>query len=382
MTTNINIKEAIEDKNTWFNVKRFKIGNIKSDGPLKSINLGKTNQELVKNLTDFNNIILENSKIVGDYSEINNIIKEHDNSKIKSFFGHTTWSNDYFSLVSMTFKFNPLKGRNIKLIEPFFNYYYTYSKDALFVPNLKIDTYDEQKGKSIITMNLTEYIQFVDEVYNLLNQKNNKPIFVPISLKLSAGDLITLINHYLKKEYYNFWIDFEGRAVNEAISGRLRTINQLIKDKGQFSNVVIYFTNIKREIISNNKDSQSPASDILASIQGANFVGVNREPVRPPISNPRPPQDLREHKARTFDPVTYYYIKNAKFSKLNPKLNITDNTYRLHKELEVQSKKFLTEFKIKDYLQEKEMLKNYQNGNFIRNLIRETKKDKSLDDFF
>jgi len=43
---------------------------------------------------------------------------------------------------------------------------------------------------------------------------------------------------------------------------------------------LVFATNIKREIISNQKGDKSPASDVLGMICGANFVGVDRDPMR------------------------------------------------------------------------------------------------------
>jgi len=70
---------------------------------------------------------------------------------------------------------------------------------------------------------------------------------------------------------------------------------------------------MRREIISNSKDVESPSSDVLTSIIGSNLVGVNRErPAPPPNDAPKLSNEERlelwKHKARVFVPESYYYM--------------------------------------------------------------------------
>ncbi len=152
------------------------------------------------------------------------------------------------------------------------------------IPNLKLQKYStERKIETIV--NIDDYLKFVDSVFDILNTKNNKPIFVPISLRTSQKDIEEICTHYLQRDYLNFWIDFEGKSVNEQQMGRLRYLYRILKEKEQFKNIVCYCTNIKREIMSNSKLECSPASDVLAAISGANIIGVNKEPQRPFFDN-------------------------------------------------------------------------------------------------
>jgi len=162
-----------------------------------------------------------------------------------------------------------------------------------------------------------------------------------------------IIEHYIKKEYHYIWIDFEGKPINKNTSARLRRIRRMFENKNIFDKIILYYTNIKREILSNNKSPTSASSDILSSIGGANIIGINREPQR---FNPNAktekvdPKEIWKHKARFFDGDTYYY-KKFEENNIEPKnINITNNGNRIQNELKKQSKIFLENLKMKDYI--------------------------------
>jgi hypothetical protein len=232
---------------------------------------------------------------------------------------------------------------------------------------------------------------------------------------------------------------------------------------------VVYSTNLKREIISNIKFDQSPASDVLSSLVGANFVGINREPQRP---IKKPPlfswdddrglisflnqnlglhwidtakikktnnntinvftdknhlsirldtiknkiiletddggvknyivknekgklniyepinKELRQHKSRVFDSNSYYYIKTispkngAMQNELlnKPNYNILFNSKKLDDEFITQTKHFLDEMDIKEYIADKPMLKEYKNGDLIKQIF--SSGDKKITEWF
>ena len=114
------------------------------------------------------------------------------------------------------------------------------------------------------------YLKYVKEAYQILDHKNNKSIFVPLSLRLNIPDIEKLAKEYVKNEYFNIWIDFEGSATtHKAKIARVRHFLTEIEKKKRIEEIIVYTTNIKREIISNIVSSESPSSDILASIIGA-----------------------------------------------------------------------------------------------------------------
>lgn len=225
---------------------------------------------------------------------------------------------------------------------------------------------------------MDEYIRFVDEIVEFLDKRNDKHIFVPISLRFGINELVRLIKQYLKKEYKCLWFDFEGAPVSETRIARIRVIFDEIEEKEELENTVIYATNVRREIVSNFRHSKSPASDVLASLVGANIIGTNREPPKPQESKQKiDKKELLKHKARIFDPQSYYYFKvidyvageTQKSTLLKKDINMIENAKRLDKEFESQTEFFLENNSIKDYVSKKSMLKEYKNGELLTALF-------------
>ena len=378
--TDINIKETIPDKKSFFNVKRFSLKGLNSDFLIKTIDSANTNKKLIENNKEFGvkGIIFEKSKIIKGFEDIKTIMNQSDNQKINDFFGRKAWLDDKFTIFHATLKFNPYSHiKKIEEINGFFHYYYSYSKNLILIPNvLKHYTPYDDEGKpsrnAIQVISLEEYVKFVDEMYEFFEKLNNKPLFVPISLKFSMIELETLIRHYLKKERFYFWIDFECSSAdlsNGGIGARIGLINHLLRESKQFDKFIVFATNVKREIISNIKENKSPASDILSTLCGANIVGVDREPQRmfPKEENPEKQKKIIEHKARTFDDSTYYY-NISREAKLNKPLNVTSNSIKLANEFDKQKEYFLEKFEIENYLKSKEMINKYNNGKIIKSL--------------
>lgn len=406
MPTDILIKESITDKESNFNIKIFKLGGLNIDAPTKVIDAKKTDYSFFKTQENgFKNILFETSKKL-TINSIQNVIKSKSDVNIKQVFGHSNWIDNYENLVSLTFDFNPFSEyRKIdKDLSGFFDYYYEYSKTALFVPNIRATeniykTTQKNRLQKIgerPLIKIDEYLNFVDEVYRLLGFKNKKPIFVPLSLKFDIGDVAQLASEYIKRDFFNIWIDFEGAtATNKTKLAKIRAFLREVDVQKRFDDVIIHSTNIRREIISNIKNFQSPASDILTSLSGANFIGVNREPAFPP-ENPLPYEELmriREHKARIFENETYYYKKiinpdnhtnlNLKHL-LNPNNNALYNANLLNREFTKQSNEFLEKQSIKEYICNKKMISEYKEGDLVNTLFfdKSIGKQKTLDPWF
>lgn len=317
------------------------------------------------------------TKIVSKYSDIRDIYNESDDTKINLYFGKKNWLADLPNVVNLTFEFNPFKSVDkIEKMSGFFDLYYQYSKLFLSVPNIRtVKGYSKNKVQVI---DLKGYTKFVDSVFQILNTKNNKPIFVPVSLRLSAPEIVELVDHYLKNEYYYYWFDFEGKPINEAYLGRLRVLfRHLEQDKKSFNKTLFYFTNVRREVLSNIKSNKSPASDILCSLAGANIVGVNREPKRFNPEGPPAPPPPPDHKARLLDTDTYYYYKTRDRNMFRKDRYDTHNAVSISKELGRQSTVFLKNFDLEQFLQKKNMLSEYKDGSILRELL--SKKDSSED---
>ncbi len=387
MTTEIPIRESITDKNSNFNIKRFKLGKLNIDTPTKVIDAKKTDYSFFKTQeNDFKNILFETSKKISNDS-IQRVIKSRSDASINQLFGYSAWADKYENVVSLTFDFNPFTEYDIeKDLSGFFDYYYEFSKTALLVPNIKAteNIYKiNQKNKPqkigerpLIQFN--EYLKFVQEVSRLLGFKNKKPIFVPLSLKFDIVDIPKIAREYLKNDFFNIWIDFEGHtATNKPKLAKIRSFLREVQKQKRLDDIIIYSTNIRREITSNIKSDQSPASDILTSISGANIIGVNREPAFVPES-PAPYEELmriREHKARVFEKDTYYYRKLGTPGDLsenplfNPNNNSLFNAKLLNQEFDKQGNEFLENQSIKNYISNKKMLKEYKDGDLINTLF-------------
>jgi len=399
MSKEIQINESVTDKDSDFNVKIFKLGRLNIDAPTKVIDAKKVDYLFFKTQEkDFKNILFETSKNISTDS-IRNVIRGTDTS-IKQVFGYLNWVSNYENLISLTLEFNPFSEyRNLeKELSGFFDYYYEFSKTMLLVPNIQA-TKNVYKTNSKGTLqkigetpliDFEKYLNFVDTIYRVIGYRNRKPIFVPLSLKLDINDVQTLANEYLKREYFNVWIDFEGAtATNPTKLAKIRAFLREIDNQKRFDDIVIHSTNMRREITSNINKPESPASDILTSLSGANFIGVNREPRFKP-ENPPPFEELkriREHKARIFRSYSYYYEKVVASDHrdlLDPKNNTLFNAKLLNSEFTHQSEEFSKESSIKPYICNKKMILEYKNGELINTLFynKSQRIQKTLDPWF
>lgn len=382
MVSDINVTETIEDKKSWFNIKRFKISGNDFQRPEKSLDVKSLDQATYRNLkSEFK--FCEATKVIKKYDNLVKLYDEDDNQNVNNFFYKREWLSNAPNVVNFTFEFNPFCFvKTIDNLSWFFDQYYPYSKLILTVPNIRVKRIINKKTVEII--NLDNYIKFVDSAFKILNDKNNKPIFVPVSMRMGIRKLSELIEHYLKEEHYYYWFDFEGQPINENSLGRLRHVFNIIKKSENFDNVISYFTNVKREKLSNSNEVTSVASDALCAIAGANLIGVNREPQRyfkPPLSEnvsdgtgvedatARTPTPVDpSHKARIFDRETYYYVKTADAGLFSKYKYVPINAAKLNAEFKTQSEYFLQNQNMDTLLSQKSMFKDQKAGNMLKEL--------------
>jgi hypothetical protein len=370
MSKDIPIKEVIEDKKTWFNIKRFHIGKLDISRPEKAFDLKKTTKETFEQhvlpLHQFK--LFEISKKLQTFDKIS-AISDNEDSENENFFGSAKWREGKPTSINFTLNFNPYNHiKKADDIDYFYDMYHGFSNPFLFVPNVKT------KGeKNVPIIDMDNYLRFIDESFAILNSKNSKPIFVPISIRLTGNEQDKLIDHYVKNEYYNFWFDFEGRTLTTPLIGKLRHFNKRIKELGIFDKTVSYYTNINKIISENPAEENNPASDILTSITGANIIGVNRKPQRnikitpgsPPII-PKPP----EHRFRIFNKDSYYYVKSKNKIQQIDEVNREINAITLDQEFDNQTRHFTKNYEIETYLSQKEMLKTFQDGALLKRLTK------------
>lgn len=418
MTKNIDVKESIPDQGSDFNIKRFKIGGCDIERPTKIIDAKNiTRKAFNDEEKSFDAAIFETSKLFSK-SSVESLLTETDDSRIRSKFNGKKWISEHPHIISATFKFNPYNHyKSLDEIAGYFDYYYSYSNTALLVPNIKFEKYEywtddeteKQRSRKKILMDTDEYISFVEEAYEILDHKNNLPIFVPLSLRFDMSDIQKIAHKYMENDFFNIWIDFEGAiTTTKAKSARIRNFLRNIEDLGRLDDVIIHSTNIKREIISNLLEEKSPSSDVLAPLLGANLIGVNRSPQRP-INNPwkkmakLPPNEqeklkeqlkkekieLKKHKTRVFDADTYYYYKleNTDYSPdmkeelMSKNRNILFNSKLLDGEFSSQLEHFLgdADQDIQNYIEEKPMMQ--QNQDLLKTLFYKEAKSRDITDW-
>jgi hypothetical protein len=104
--TDINIKESIYDKHSWFNVKKFGIGGLKFERPTKVVDAKNTTKKMLdKFKSEFENVILESSKVVKP-SSVETVLRTTNDEQIKDLFGFCDWMSNYPSTMALTFQFN------------------------------------------------------------------------------------------------------------------------------------------------------------------------------------------------------------------------------------------------------------------------------------
>ena len=111
MGHDISIKETIEDKNSWYNVKRFRIGNTDFDRPQKGLDAKVITKEKYDSFKINEKLkFSEATKIITSYSTIDDVCNEDEDTKINAFFCKKNWLGDVPNVLNLTFEFNPFKS--------------------------------------------------------------------------------------------------------------------------------------------------------------------------------------------------------------------------------------------------------------------------------
>jgi hypothetical protein len=396
LTRDINIEDFEPDKDSWFNVKKFKIGNTsfeKSEKAIDSNYVSKNDHVKISRERKFK--FCESRKIVKKFSEIREIYNESRNTTIKSFFHKYDYSGNLPHIINFTFNFLPPSEQKDKTaLEGFYDHYHSQSNFLLTVPNLRVYEHKEDPTESKMKRNRVvsnkQFIDFVDRSVETLDTKNHRPIFVPVSLRLSLKDIDELVIHYVTKQYYDYWFDFEGLPIYEDTISRIRRFSRFLNKKKLLGKTVFYFTNCRREIMSNFKDNESAASDILCSLAGANIVGIDREPSRyvkkPEIattsSTPRISDTIQKtlevetiespppnYKARLLEAESYYYVKTSEEKFLDKSSYTAQNSVVIANELDNQTDHFRAEGNLNSFLSSKKMLTSFRNGSILKKLM-------------
>jgi hypothetical protein len=395
--TSLEIKETIKDPECDFSVKRFRIGNLDIEGPLKTIDAKNVTRWMFeKEKQAFDVAIFETAKTIGPAS-VASLLHERDPLKISNRFGFKQWISTHPNLLTFTFDFNPFEEfGELNKISGFFDYYHQFSETAVFVPSVKVQkrVYDEVDGRrkliaTLDRMKSEDYRRYVDDAHKILSFKNKKPIFVPIPLEFGMEGIKEFAEYCLKSDFCNAWVDFQSSpTTNKTKLALLRHFKRIFEENERLDDLTTHSTNIRREIILHSKEDLSPSSDILASVIGSDLVGVNRNPPVPMDNEGKPPLtsdqklELWRHKARVFEPSSYYYLKvhQSKLDQerinelMDKKSNILHNSSLLSRELTAQRDQFLDELSIKPYISSKPMIEKFRDGELKGILFGEPKK--------
>lgn len=261
--------------------------------------------------------------------------------------------------------------------------------------NGKLNIYD--KPQKLLNVPLNDYLKYIEIANNELDFKNSKPIFTPLPLKYGVKVFRDVLRDYIDKGYKYFWLDFEG-ASSFSKSALVRAYHEIINKAGLVNKVVLYATNISREINPDSKQIECDASDVLASPLGVDIIGVNRAPQRGGDIKPLPIEEIIKHKARFLDRENYYYVRYSDFKrqkeffekysididhiKRNPKFYSNFiNTFEINEEFNHHKNIMLEENSLLGYLSEKKSITPQKMKNFKKIITGKVSSNASLFDF-
>ena len=344
----LNVEVLTKIKDTNYAIRKIELekSKIKLETPYKITegkNLSREMLTLLKH--NITRPILESGVYVLQYntwSRLKYLIEEADEERIPGLdkiFGlrKKIWDSSP-TVTSLVFARNPFvenvfgSDQNKKRLqaidkegyESLLDYVHTASSAMVLAPDIRII----QKN-----IDLDEYLKFVDDNVKILSTFNNKPIFAPIQTHLAQKRIRKILEHYKKQNYTNIWINFNAGHIGGTYFTRVRTLLRILDEIMGLNNVVLYYSHLKKEINPHMNDEKAAASDILSQFFSADFIGINREPPRRIIETPQEKEErirelimkgeyktvlefektLQYHKARIFDPNTYYYYRLDKY---------------------------------------------------------------------
>ncbi|ADC45911.1 hypothetical protein mru_0059 [Methanobrevibacter ruminantium M1] len=314
----INVEKVIEAKDSNYVTKELSFDDKTIlNTPYKIFNVSKV--KLNKLELPLKGNIIETTKFINNkksYDALYNLLENSPNnqkSKLNQFFKVDNTFKSYKSIISLTFSKNPFKSNkfthghskplSFSNFEYLLDYMYEYSTLFVLIPDIDFKSFDS----------MDNYMEYIEKAVNVVSSFNNKPIFVPLSMKLDNSNLEKLLHFYKENNYSNIWFNFYSNQINTKISiirYSLRLINRLFK-----GNAVTYFSNMKKEINKHLDDVYTLPSDFLGPFFGCDFLGSNRESGFPGKNIKRTAKEKREferknliNKNRIFDSSSYYYF--------------------------------------------------------------------------
>lgn len=396
----INVDDIVKAKDSNYVTKELSFDNKTIlNTPYKIFNVSKV--KLNKLETPIKRNIVESTKFINNkksYDALYNLLENpssNQKSKLNKFFKVDNTFKLHKSIISLTFSKNPFKSNkftrgkskpiSFSNFEYLLDYMHEYSTLFVLIPDIDFKSFDS----------IEEYMRYVENAVNTASSFNNKPIFVPLSMKLDNTNLEKLLHFYKKNNYGNIWFNFYSNQINTKISNirySLRLIDRLFK-----GTAVTYFSNMKKEINKHLDDVYTLPSDFLGPFFGCDFLGSNRESGFPGKNIKRTPEEIKEFKRknlinqnRIFDASSYYYFSILEYpSELGLNSNsilqtngLSDiiNSRILSQELTKINDHVIENKNIRDYLKNKKMLQD--NAKLKKDLLIIDENQSDLSNFF
>lgn len=390
---------------------------IRIETPCKVIEGKRMNKDSIDNIAKNIDLkIFESGTYVAQYRSwrrLHYLLEEAEEDRIHGlddFLGlrKNLW-NSSLTTMSIVFARNPFienifpSPKEIRKVPPLnwdsyeslLDYIHVASAALILSPDIRIRKRNE-------TILLDDYLEFVDSNLKILSELNKKAIFAPIQIHLSQKKLRKILEHYKKNGYVNIWVNFNASHIGGTYFARVRTLLRLIDRIIGLENVALYFSHIKKEINPHIADEKVMSSDVLSQFFSADFIGVTRNPLRL-MENPEErikeliakgefsneeeyKEALKLHRARIFDPESYYYYKIDKYPYGLPldrnillnrgEINKLLNSVLIYEEVE-RTKKFIEEQKtVRPYVKSKKALE--ENKDVLDNIIGKESKTRQL----
>lgn len=396
----INVDEIIEAKDSNYVTKELSFDDKSVlNTPYKVFNVSRV--KFNKLDLPLKGNIIETTKFINkkrSYDALYNLLENsptNQKSKLNQFFKVDNFFKSHKSIISLTFSKNPFQsnkfthGKSKPLsfshFEYLLDYIHEFSTLFILIPDIDFKSFDS----------MDNYMDYIEKAVNVVSSFNNKPIFVPLSMKLDNTNLEKLLHFYKENNYSNIWFNFYSNQINTKISNirySLRLIDRLFKGVA-----VTYFSNMKKEINKHPDDVYTLPSDFLAPFFGCDFLGSNRESGFPGKNIKMTPEEKREFKRKTlinqnriFDSSSYYYcsiLEHPFDIRLNPNLilqtnGLSDiiNSIILSQELSRVNNHVIENKNIGKYLKNKRMFS--ENIKLKEDLLLIDENQSSLSDFF
>jgi hypothetical protein len=287
------------------------------------------------------NMVIENERYVKGQSEYDKLKTWLDSAgrterekKLNTFFGVDTelfrkgntvlslsFNRNLYKLLTFESPENKLTRASSPFTEdtliPLLSYIHAKSSFFVLVPDMKMGADPTQ---------VQEYVDHIDFCVDIFSKWNKKPIFVPINMEFSPGNIREILQHYAKMRYTNIWINFFGIECSPSLLSDLKTTRIYIEKEFKGKDVVLYYSHMRKELAANDFDSKAAASDILTQFCGADFVGIDMNKNRQLFYRPPDPGKIQKKadekqisieelaeltrlcNRRIFDPKSYYYL--------------------------------------------------------------------------